>query len=166
MPIDWDSRTLRDCMGRFATGVVVVTGAAGDPEGPAGFVAQSFVSVSLEPPLVSLCPARTSRSWPRIRAGGALAIQVLGLAQQDLCRRFATSGGDKFDGLPWTPAPNGAPLLPGVIAWVAGRVEAEHEAGDHTIAVVRVQALEPGTGDEAPLLFWKGRYGTFRPGTG
>jgi 3-hydroxy-9,10-secoandrosta-1,3,5(10)-triene-9,17-dione monooxygenase reductase component len=160
-----EERSLRDCMGRFGTGVVIVAGAADDPQGPAGFVAQSFVSVSLRPPLVSVCPARTSRSWPRIRAGGAVAFSVLGADQLDLCRRFAAPGADKFAGLPWSPAPNGAPLVPGALAWVAGSLEAEHDAGDHTIAVVRVAAFDPGTGTAAPLFFWQGRYGTFGEGT-
>ena len=153
-----DQRAFRDTLGRFCTGVVLVT--AVDGADPVGFAAQSFVSLSLDPPLVAVCPARTSSSWPRIRAAGRFCINVLGADQRALCDAFARSGGDKFAGVPWTPAPSGAPRIDDVLAWIDCDLEVEHDAGDHTIAVGRVRALEAGR-DAAPLLFFAGGYGRF-----
>lgn len=146
-------------MGQFCTGVVIATGAV---EGePAGFAAQSFVSLSLDPPLVALCPAKTSTSWPLIRAAGAFCINVLGADQQDVCAVFARSGGAKFERMAWRAGVTGAPILDGVIAYVDCSLEAEHDAGDHTIAVGRVQNLAILDDSRGPLLFFRGQYGHF-----
>ena len=156
-----DQRAFRDTVGRFGTGVVIVTGREGTE--PFGFVAQSFVSVSLDPPLVSVCPAKSSTSWPRIRASGHFCINVLGAEQRPLCDAFARSGGDKYEGVSWAPAPSGAPRLDGVLAWVDCELEVEHDAGDHTIAIGRVRALEASSNGVDPLLFLVGTYGRFAP---
>lgn len=157
-----DQKEFRTVVGRFCTGIVVVT--AMDPEGtdpaPCGFVAQSFVSLSLDPPLVGLCPARTSSTWPKIRAAERYAINILGADQKALCDRFARSGGDKFDGVAWQAGANGAPLLDGVIAQVECTLDAEHDVGDHTFAVGYVSALRI-VNSTAPLLFNGGGYGLF-----
>lgn len=154
-----DTRRFRDVLGRFCTGVVVVTGVDGDT--PVGFSAQSFVSLSLDPPLVAVCPARSSTSWPRIRAGGGFCINVLGADQRALCERFARRGVDKFADVAWRSGVTGAPVLEGVLAWIDCELEAEHEGGDHTIAVGRVRALEMADEDAGPLLFYRGGYGAF-----
>ena len=154
-----EGRLFRDTMSRFCTGVVV---AAGCHDGvPAGFAAQSFLSLSLDPPLVALCPARTSTSWPAIRDSGSFCINVLSAAQKSVCDAFARSGGDKFAGLDWHPGVTGSPVLDGVVAYVDCDLEAEHDAGDHTIAIGRVRDL--GVLDaESPLLFFRGGYGSFQ----
>ena len=155
-----DSQLFRTTMGQFCTGVVVAT-ACLDGE-PVGFAAQSFVSLSLDPPLVALCPAATSTSWPKIREAGSFCINMLAADQQSVCDAFARSGGNKFDGLAWAPAGTGSPVLEGILAYVDCTLEAEHDAGDHTIAIGRVQSLEVvnvGT----PLLFFRGGYGSFEP---
>jgi len=155
-----DSQLFRTTMSQFCTGVVVAT-ACLDGE-PVGFAAQSFVSLSLDPPLVALCPARTSSSWPKIRESGSFAINMLASDQQHICDAFARSGGNKFEGLDWSPAGTGSPVLEGILAYVDCTLEGEHEAGDHTIAIGRVQSLEvrdAGT----PLLFFRGAYGSFEP---
>ena len=157
---DIDGQTFRAAMGQFCTGVVVVTGAL-DGE-PVGFAAQSFVSLSLDPPLVALCPARTSTSWPRIRDSGNFCINMLADHQRPVCDAFARSGGDKFDGLAWHAAGSGSPVLEGILAYVDCTLQAEHDAGDHTIAVGRVRALEV-LDEDSPLLFFRGGYGRFRP---
>lgn len=154
-----DAREFRDMLGRFASGIVVVT--AMDDAEPVGFAAQSFVSLSLEPPLVAFCPAKTSTSWPRMRSAGHFCVNVLGAHQQSLCAGFARSGGDKFAGVSWQHGVTGAPILDGVLAWVDCVLEAEHDAGDHTIAVGRVRGLAASDDDVGPLLFWRGRYGGF-----
>ncbi len=155
-----DSQLFRSTMGQFCTGVVVAT-ACLDGE-PVGFAAQSFVSLSLDPPLVALCPAATSTSWPRIREAGSFCINMLASDQQSVCDAFARSGGNKFEGLSWTEAGTGSPVLEGILAYVDCRLEAEHEAGDHTIAIGRVQTLEVVNGG-TPLLFFRGGYGSFEP---
>ena len=160
-----DQRSFRDVMGRFATGVVLVT--AIDEGEPVGFAAQSFVSLSLEPPLVGLCPARSSTSWPRIRSAGHYCINILGADQEDLCSAFARSGADKYAGVDWSPGIDGAPRIAGSLAWIECALEAEHEAGDHTIAVGRVRTLTTPDGAVAdPLLFFTGAYGSFAAFTG
>jgi len=155
-----DSQLFRNTMGQFSTGVVVATACLDDA--PAGFAAQSFVSLSLDPPLVALCPAKTSTSWPKIRDSGSFCINMLASDQQPVCDAFARSGGDKFEGLAWTAGVTGSPVLDGILAYVDCTLEAEHDAGDHTIAIGRVQKLEV-VGSGTPLLFYRGGYGTFEP---
>lgn len=148
------SAEFRRVLGSFCTGVVVVTGMH---EGrPRGFTAQSFVSLSLDPPLIAVCPSCDSRSWPLIRGARAFGINVLALGQSMLCRRFARSAEDKFEGVQWSPAPSGNPILRGSLAFIDCTLEAEHAAGDHTIVIGRVRALED-LAQEQPLLFFRGR---------
>lgn len=158
VPNPVDAGRLRHVMGHFATGVAVIT--AHDGTTPIGFTCQSVVSVSLDPPLLSFCPARTSSSWPALRDIGRLCVNILSDGQDALCRQFARSGTDKFAGIDWAAAGNGAPALRGALAQVEGTVEAEHDAGDHTIVVVRVSDLHADAG-ASPLLFFKGQFGTF-----
>jgi 3-hydroxy-9,10-secoandrosta-1,3,5(10)-triene-9,17-dione monooxygenase reductase component len=147
---------MREVLGHFVSGVVVVTAAGED--GPLGFTCQSFASLSLDPPLVSFAPARTSRTWPRIRAVGTFCVNVLAADHQELSTAFARSGTDKFAGVAWRPGPSGAPLLEGVSAWVDCALWAEHDGGDHTIAVGRVLDLGADP-HRLPLLYYRGRYG-------
>ena len=157
----FDAARFRQVLGHFCTGVTVVTGIH---EGePVGFTAQSFTSVSLDPPLVLVCPAKSSASWPRIAASGAFCVTILRQDQEAVCRAFAARGADKFRGIGWTPAPGtGSPLLSGALAWVDCRIEAEHDGGDHVIAVGRV--VDMGVAAEArPLLFYRGGFGSFEP---
>ena len=148
---------MRRVLGSFATGVTVVTGTASNGL-PVGFSCQSFASVSLEPPLVLFCPAHTSRSWPLIRESGSFCVNVLADDQEDLCTRFATSGSDKFAGLPWHETPWG-PSLDGVLSTVMCEIEAIHPAGDHDIVVGHVRELVLHRDDAAPLVFYRGTFG-------
>ena len=150
---------MRDVLGYFASGVVVVTARAEDGS-PHGFTCQSFASLSLDPPLVSFAPARTSSTWPRIRAVGFFCVNVLAEDHRDLSSAFARSGHgiDKFAGVPWCPAPSGAPVLEGVSAWIDCTLWREHDGGDHTIAVGLVQDLGADP-SRLPLLFYRGDYG-------
>lgn len=149
------SEQMRRVLGSFATGVVVVTG--DDDGAPVGFTCQSFASVSLDPPLVLFCPAHSSFSWPRIRASGRFAVNVLADHQQDVCDRFATSGGDKFAALAWHSTSWG-PSIEGVLATVLCTVEDVHPAGDHDIVVGRVRQLVTRTAG-SPLVFFRGAFG-------
>ena len=146
----------REVAGHFATGVVVVTGYDGDQ--PAGFTAQSFTSVSLEPPLISICPGKEVVSWALIAPSGRFCVNVLSEGQESVSRTFATKEVDKFAGVGFdsTICPSGA-VLDGVLAWLGCRVVVQHEAGDHLIVVAEVEDLGLGTG-KRPLLFYRGGY--------
>ncbi|MDP4509462.1 flavin reductase family protein [Nonomuraea turcica] len=155
-----DSRRFRQVLGRFATGVVAIT--ALDPLNgePCGLAANSFTSVSLDPPLVAFCMAHTSTSWPRVRGAKIVTVNVLAEHQQAVCAQMATRGGDKFAGLEWTGSPGGNPVLEGALAWIDCAVEAEHAAGDHMIVVARVLQLDTHA-EGGPLVFFRGGYGGF-----
>lgn len=152
-----DGQLMRRVLGHFATGVVAVTGVHPETGEPTGLAANSFTSVSLDPPLVAFCVAQTSSSWPLVRASGRFTINILAEAQEHICRQLAARGTEKFRGLAWDPSPSGAPVLTGTLAWIEAEIENEHEAGDHTIVVARVRHLHAS--DQAPLLFFRGRYG-------
>ncbi|PRC45039.1 monooxygenase [Mycobacterium sp. ITM-2017-0098] len=148
--------TMRNVLGRFCTGVAVITGHDGTR--PFGFTCQSVTSVSLEPPYVSFCPASSSSSWPSIRDTGRLAINVLAHDQRDLCVQFAQRGGEKFGGIDWFLGDNGCPAFDGSLAVIEADLEYEHSAGDHTIVVVHVTGLRLHP-DRKPLLFFRGGFG-------
>ena len=151
-----DPRLMRDVLGHFVSGVTVVT--AIGPDGPVGFTCQSFSSLSLDPPLVAFAPARTSSTWPRLRAAGRFCVNVLAAEQRELSAQFARSGTDKYAGVSWTPSPYGSPVLDGVVAWIDSELWAEYEGGDHTIVVARVLDLGADA-SRTPLLFHRGGYG-------
>jgi 3-hydroxy-9,10-secoandrosta-1,3,5(10)-triene-9,17-dione monooxygenase reductase component len=156
MTVTVEPATMREVLGHFASGVVVVTAAG--PDGPLGFTCQSFASLSLDPALISFSPARTSSTWPRIRAAGAFCVNVLSADQQHLSAGFARSGADKFTGVAWSPGPEGAPVLEGACAWIGCTLWREYDGGDHTIAVGRVRGLGADA-TRTPLLYHRGRYG-------
>jgi len=150
-------------MGRFATGVTVV--AAVEDGEPVGFTCQSFVSLSLDPPLVGLAPAKTSASWPRIAQAGSFCVNVLTAGQEDLCRRFARTGGEKFAGVAWHAAPiGGGPVIEGCLVWVDCRLVAIHDAGDHELVIGEV--LDLGVGEGEPLLFYNAAFASIAPASG
>jgi flavin reductase (DIM6/NTAB) family NADH-FMN oxidoreductase RutF len=155
-----DPRLMRDVLGHFASGVTVVT--ADGVEGPLGFTCQSFSSLSLDPPLVAIAPARTSATWPRLRDLGRFCVNVLAEDQSDLSAAFARSGVDKFAGVPWRPSPYGSPVLDGVVAWIDCTLWAEYDGGDHTIVAARVLDLGADP-TRRPLLFHRGTYGRAEP---
>ncbi|RVU15745.1 flavin reductase [Streptomyces antnestii] len=148
---------LKSALAGFCTGVAVIT-ALGPDGRPAGMAVQSFSSVSLDPPLVCFCPAHTSTTWPRIRAAGRFAVNVLAEDQRELCRRFAVSGGDKFAGTPWRPGGNGAPLLDGALATIECELTDVLDGGDHAIALGRVTSLTAHR-DTGPLLYFRRAWG-------
>jgi 3-hydroxy-9,10-secoandrosta-1,3,5(10)-triene-9,17-dione monooxygenase reductase component len=147
----------RQVLGHFCTGVTVNTTVDSDGR-PAGFACQSFAALSLDPPLVLFCPSRASATWPRIARAGHFCANVLAAGQRDLARGFGTAGADKFAGVNWSPSASGAPVLAGVLTWAGCEVEVAHEAGDHYVVIGRVTELGP-VSTEAPLLFYRGRYG-------
>jgi 3-hydroxy-9,10-secoandrosta-1,3,5(10)-triene-9,17-dione monooxygenase reductase component len=146
----------RDVLGHFATGVTIIT--ATDAEGPAGVAANSFTSVSLDPPLVLFCVARTSTTWPRIERARKFAVNILGEHQEELSRLFALKGADRFGQTEWHIGVGGSPVLHDVLAYIDCEFWAEYDGGDHIIVVGKV--LDLGiTHDAGPLVFFRGRYG-------
>ena len=150
------ARRFRDVLGRFATGVTVVTAmSAGEP---VGLTCQSFSSVSLSPPLVLFCPARTSRAWPAIQRSGRFCVNLLAQEQAKISDIMATRGIDKFAAVDWTPSEaTGSPVIDGVLGYVDCTIHAVHEAGDHYVVIGRVQHLHASAVPD-PLLFFEGRY--------
>lgn len=149
-------RAFRDALGAFATGVTVVT--AQSPIGPLGITANSFASLSMNPPLVLWAPGRFSRRFDAFVEAGHFAIHVLGAEQVDLGRHFARQGHD-FDLPGVTQNAQGVPVLPGCLAVFECAREAVHAGGDHAIVVGRVLAARSRAG--VPLVFQGGNYGGF-----
>ena len=155
-PAEADARAFRDALGRFGTGVTIVTCMTAD--GPLGITANSFASVSLDPPLVLWSPAKTSSRYPFFMAADHYAIHVVGAEQAGLCRGFARSG-DFFAETEWEVGAHGVPLLPGCLSRFECTRVAEHDGGDHSIVLGRVHRVTTRPG--APLLFFGGSYGGF-----
>ena len=155
-----DGARFRSVLGRFATGVVAITAIDPATGEPTGLAANSFTSVSLEPPLVAFCVAHTSTTWPRLRGAHRLCINILGEPQLEVCKQLALKGGDKFADIDWTESPSGNPVIDGALAWIDCEIENMHVAGDHVIVVARVHHLDDHH-EGPPLLFYKGTYGRF-----
>lgn len=147
-----DPRAFRAAMGRFATGVTIV--ATADQGCVHAMTASSFLSVSLDPPLVLVSIRREARMHGLLALGRPFGVSVLAAEQRELSDHFAgRPAGQLVAGWDWE---NEAPLLPGAVARVAARVVAAHPAGDHTLFVGLVEALGQGEGE--PLIFHRGRY--------
>ena len=157
MTADFQARTrqFRAALGSFATGVTIVTtrNAAGED---IGLTANSFNSVSLDPPMVLWSLARKSLSLPAFLESGYFAVHVLAASQEDLSVTFATRGADKFAGLQLTRGSGGIPLIPGCSALFQCKTAFNYEGGDHVIFVGEVQEFEHF--NHAPLVFHSGRY--------
>jgi flavin reductase (DIM6/NTAB) family NADH-FMN oxidoreductase RutF len=158
---DIDSGLFRQVLGHFPTGVTVVT-SAGEPGAsrPVGIAIGSFASISLDPPLVGFFLGTSSSSWPAMKASGHFCVNVLCDDQQELCGVMASKADDKFADVGYETAASGAPILPDVHAVIDCRLDQVVPAGDHILVVGRVQSLRPMR-DAAPMVFYKGQYGSF-----
>lgn len=166
-----DGAAMRRVLGHFATGVTVVTarvpsGPGGEGGRPVGMVANSFTSVSLQPPLVLFCAGAESETWPQIRTADRFCVNVLGHHQRELAVSFARKGSDRYEGVELVERADGPPRLAGAIAHVDCRIAAEHPGGDHTIVVGEVLELAVADEDvaalEEPLIFYRGGFTTAR----
>lgn len=157
-----DPQRFRAVLGRYPTGVCVITARATDGSA-IGMVVGTFTSVSLDPPLVGFLPALGSTTWPQIQAAGTFCVNVMADTQEDLCRRIATKAPDRFDDVA-ADGPAGAPRLAGAIAWIDCRIAVAHPAGDHLFVCGEVLSLETPS-DSAPLIFYRGGYGSFHSGS-
>jgi len=149
------SDDFRAAMGRFATGITVVTTVDGDGA-PYGVTATSFASLSLDPPLVQWSLRNAAYSLSIFLQSRRFAVNILSAGQTALSRRFATPDIDRFAGQPTEPGLNGLSLLPGAVAWIECDLEETLAGGDHTILVGRV--LRARTFEQTPLLHWRGAY--------
>jgi flavin reductase (DIM6/NTAB) family NADH-FMN oxidoreductase RutF len=156
--VDIDPGRFRQVLAHLPTGVTVIT--AHGPDEPIGMAANSVTSVSLDPPLILFCPAKSSSTWPKIRDAGAFCVNVMAGHHEETTRRFAARQPDRFSGVDITHRTTG-PALCDAVAWIECTLEDEHEAGDHTIVVARVVAIEAAP-DVEPLVFFRGSYGSFR----
>jgi flavin reductase (DIM6/NTAB) family NADH-FMN oxidoreductase RutF len=143
-------RELRRVYSAYPSGVAVIAGLV--EQRPAGLAASSFVPVSLRPPLVSVCVAHTSTTWPMIRDLDRIGISVLGSDQEEIGRRLGSRGADRFAGVSWRATAGGSVLIDGAAAWFECGIDQQVRAGDHDIIVFRIHDLgdTPGV---APLVF-------------
>ena len=153
------ARPFRDALGRFATGVAFVTAA---PDGePAGLIVNSLTSVSLDPPLLSFCPSRSSLTWSRMRRTGRFGVNILGRRHEPFAKRATPARADRFASLNWELGAHGVPLLTDALATLECKIVAEHPAGDHWIVVGHVNNLHI-TPIKDPLVFFAGAFGGLR----
>lgn len=156
MPIpSIDPSEFRQLMGRFATGVVVITSRTADGR-HAGMTANSLASVSLDPPLLSLCIDHGAEMHRTLLAAREFVVNILASHQEAISRRFAVKHEDRFDGIGYHLNRQGLAVLDGVLAHVECEHYADFEAGDHTIVVGRV--IGGATTDGRPLLYYRGGY--------
>lgn len=149
-----DPAAFRSVMGRFATGVTVVT--AVGPDGPVGLTANAVCSLSLEPLLLLVCFDREARTLPIVEGAGRFGVNVLRSDQEDLARRFASKHEGKFDEV-LHEVLDGVPVLDGAIAWVACDLAELRPGGDHVIGIGAVTAASETDGD--PLLWYRSAFG-------
>jgi flavin reductase (DIM6/NTAB) family NADH-FMN oxidoreductase RutF len=141
---------LKRTFGSFPTGVTAVCGSIDGR--PVGMTASSFTSVSMDPPLVSVCISNDSATWPVMRRSAGLGISVLSEQHSAACRQLAGRSEDRFIGIAWAQVPSGAVFIRGATAWMDCTLEREVPAGDHRIALLRIHAAESDP-EAAPLVF-------------
>ena len=153
-----DSRELRDALGAFVTGVTVVT-TVGNSGQPRGFTANSFTSVSLDPPLVLVCISKAALSLSVFQEATGFAVNILAENQRAISHLFATKDPRKFEAVAWSPGPAGNPVFEGAAAWVECTRHQVADGGDHVILIGRVVAC--GHAPVKPLVYCRGAYVTF-----
>jgi flavin reductase (DIM6/NTAB) family NADH-FMN oxidoreductase RutF len=154
VPTTVDSLAMRRAIGRFATGVAVVT--AFDGGQPHGMTVNSLTSVSLEPPLLLVCLTTGARTTDAVVRGGRFAVNVLGARQEEIALRFARRGEDHFAGLPLSYGEHAVPVVPDALAHLECSVERHFRAGDHDVVFGQVRRVCDRGG--APLAFLGGRF--------
>ena len=153
MPIE--KNELRRVMGHFATGVTIIT--TFNKEGKlTGLTANAVSSLSLEPPLLVICVDKKAESYSCFDESKAFTVNILADDQEALSRRFAVSGGEKFEGVAYRRGANGAPILNGALAYLECKLYAAYDGGDHTIYLGEIEEAE--TREARPLLFFRGGY--------
>jgi len=155
-----DGDLYRKVLGRYPTGVTLVTAMDGDE--PLAMVIGSFVSVSMDPPLVGFLPGKNSYTWGRMEGAGAFCVNVLADDQSDLSNAFFRKDGDPWDGTDWRPtADTGSPAIPACLASIDCMTHQVVDAGDHWFVLGRVVGLSH-VDEGSPLVFLGGRYGNYQ----
>ncbi|MBN9035924.1 MAG: flavin reductase family protein [Rhizobiales bacterium] len=156
--IVFDSRTFREALGHYASGITVI-GAMVDGA-PVGFTCQSFFSVSMDPPLVSFSVMKTSSRWPKVRSAGKFSINVLSATQRELADQFGRHSPENWAGIPWRVDRHDNPGIDDVLLRLDCSLTAEHEAGDHWVVIAAVEGLEHADAatPKHPLLYYRGKY--------
>jgi flavin reductase (DIM6/NTAB) family NADH-FMN oxidoreductase RutF len=158
---DLDPARLREAFGSFPTGVVAV---AAEVDGQLlGLAASSFTSVSLEPPLVSINLASTSRTWPALRRAEHLGLTVLAHHHGPLCRQLAGPVAERFTDVAHTVTPQGAVVVDDGLARFDTTIYREIDAGDHVLVLLELHALDHGNRSLSPLVFHRSRFGSLTP---
>jgi len=153
MPIE--PNELRRVMGHFATGVTIITTIS--KEGvPFGLTANAFTSVSLNPPLLLISVDKKAESYAHFEQSKVFTVNILSDEQETLSRKFAVSGGDKFQGVAYQMGANGVPILDGTLAYIECKLYAVHDGGDHTLFLGEIE--EARTREIKPLIFYRGGY--------
>lgn len=150
-----DGAELRRTFGCFPSGVTAVCAVIDGI--PVGMAASSFTSVSVDPPLVSICVQNCSATWPQLRGQTQLGLSVLAEGHDQICIRLSRKTGDRFADVMWSELPGGGLVIHGASAWLQCRLVSEVEAGDHTIVVLEVCALGAAP-ERAPLVFHRSRF--------
>lgn len=154
-----DATRFRSVMSNHPTGVVAVS-AVEDDGTPVGMIVGTFMSASLDPPLVSFLTDRNSSTWPRIEGAQDFCVSMLADSQRHVVASLATKGSDKFATLDWTPGSNGAPAIDSSLGWIEARIESVVSAGDHTLVLGAVTAMRVGQSD-SPMLFFRNNLGRY-----
>jgi flavin reductase (DIM6/NTAB) family NADH-FMN oxidoreductase RutF len=157
-PMPIEKNELRRIMGHFATGVTVITTVSKDGT-PYGLTANAFMSVSLEPPLLLISVDKKAESYPCFEQSRVFTINILRDDQEGLSRRFAVSGGNKFEGVAYHLGANDVPILEDTLAHIECRLHTAYDGGDHTLYLGEI--LEAETREGRPLLFYRGGYRAF-----
>lgn len=152
--LDHDPAMLRTVFGSFPSGVVAIGGL---DEQPVGMAASSFTSVSLDPPLVSVCIQNHSTTWPRLRVLPRLGVSVLAEGHDEVCVRLSSKIGDRFAGTDWESTAGGSVFVQGATSWLDCRVHSETAAGDHTVVLLEVLGAVNNP-EVAPLVFFGSRF--------
>jgi flavin reductase (DIM6/NTAB) family NADH-FMN oxidoreductase RutF len=152
--------TFRRTLSGVPTSVALVTATSPDGE-PIGMVVGTFISVSLEPPLVSFIVSKTSRTWRRLRGCDRLCINILAASQRSVCSAFTGPDPQKFTNISWGLSSYGLPVVAGSSVVIDCQVDQLIEAGDHDIVLCRVLAMTCREGAVQPLVFCHGRFGTY-----
>ena len=150
-----DQHSFRAVLGRFATGVTVVTALAPRKRN-VGITVTAFTSVSLEPPLVAICIDHSASVYNAMSKASQFVVNILSEGQETIARRFAETGPNRFEGIGFERAQNGAAILADVLGYVECDVIARHEAGDHDVIIGRVEVAMAAEGK--PLLYYRGGY--------
>ena len=156
---DLDPVSLREAFGTFPTGVVAV---AAEVDGQLlGLAASSFTSVSLDPPLVSINLATTSKTWPDLRRASHLGLTVLANHHGPLCRQLAGPVDERFTDVAHTVTPEGAVIINDGLATFVTTVYREVDAGDHVLVLLELHAVDHGSQSLSPLVFHRSQFGSF-----